>query len=358
MRNIVHIVGARPNFIKVGPVYQALSRYSNINQFLVHTGQHYDYNMSDVFFKQLGLPEPTYNLGIHGGSVVSQIGKGLIKIEEILRSRQVDLLCLYGDINATSIGAIAAANLGIKIAHIEAGLRSFDRSMPEEINRVVTDALSHYLFTPSEDANRNLLMEGKLEDQIFLVGNVMIDTLMKFLPKAREMYSLHNYPFTYGLVTIHRPSNVDDVDKLKDIMETLERLSRFCTFIFPIHPRTKSRLSKEEWAKYPGIKTVDPLSYFEFIALEEKAKLVITDSGGVQEESTFLRVPCFTLRSNTERPITVTMGSNRIVGTNTDNLENIVADFFGRRSTNFQVPDFWDGKSGERIAKIIQEILS
>jgi UDP-N-acetylglucosamine 2-epimerase (non-hydrolysing) len=357
MKKILHVVGARPNFMKLAPVYENLKVYSNIEQLIVHTGQHFEYNMSDVFFDQLGLPKPEVNLEVNKGSVLNQIGNGILKIEKILLDNTPDLVCIYGDINAAASASIAASKLGIKIAHIEAGLRSFDKSMPEETNRVLADSLSDYFFTPSKDGDQNLIKEGKNSKQIFLVGNVMIDSLIKFLPQSEKVKFKFNLPKTFALVTLHRPSNVDDKNVLLGILNYLEEIAKKCKIIFPIHPRTKAKINFELNSTFRNIIFVEPLSYLEFIFLEKNARFIITDSGGVQEESTFLGIPCFTLRDNTERPITVIKGTNIIVGSDINKLKIHIDKFFKGQIKKGHNPVFWDGKAGARIAKIISEIL-
>lgn len=357
MKKVLHVVGARPNFMKIAPVYEGLKKYANIKQIILHTGQHFDYNMSDVFFEELGLPKPDINLEVNGGSVLNQIGNGILKMEKVLLDLKPDLVCIYGDINATAFTSICASKMGIKIAHIEAGLRSFDKEMPEETNRIIADSLSDYLFTPSRDGNENLINEGKSENQIFLVGNVMIDTLKKFIPKAKNTTFRFSVPNNFALATLHRPSNVDDKNNLLNLLSCLKEIGKECKFIFPMHPRTKAKLDESEVSNYKNILFVEPLSYFEFITLEQKAKFIITDSGGVQEESTYLGVPCFTLRANTERPITITVGTNILVGLNIQSLKENLEAFVNGKIKKASIPEFWDGHAGERIAKIISEII-
>jgi UDP-N-acetylglucosamine 2-epimerase (non-hydrolysing) len=357
MKTIVHIVGARPNFMKLSPVYEALTQYSGINQIVIHTGQHYSPNMSDIFFKQLGIPAPLLNLEINGGSPLKQIGNGIIKLEpELLRIRP-DLCCIYGDINATAFTAIVTSKLGVKLAHIEAGLRSNDLNMPEETNRIIADALTDYFFTPSLDASENLIAEGKKNENIYFVGNVMIDTLIKFLPAIENTPLQFDIPQKYILVTLHRPSNVDDSNQLKSILEIIQEIAKKYTIVFPMHPRTKSMLSKLEGIDSSNFLITDPLDYFRFIKLQKGALLIITDSGGVQEESTYLGVPCFTLRDNTERPITVTQGTNLLIGTDVAMLRSKFGDFEKGVLKKGILPELWDGKSGERIAKILSRLI-
>ena len=357
MKRILHVVGARPNFMKLAPVYENLKIYSDIEQIIVHTGQHYEYNMSDVFFEQLGLPKPDYNLEVNRGSVLNQIGNGILRIEKIFLDNAPDLVCIYGDINATASASISASKLGIKIAHIEAGLRSYDKSMPEETNRIIADSLSDYFFTPSKDGNENLIKEGKNSEQIFFVGNVMIDSLIKYISRLENVKFKFKVPTIFALTTIHRPSNVDDKDNLIGIITFLEEIGKKCKIIFPIHPRTKAKIDFEFHSTFKNIIFVEPLSYFEFIFLEKNAKYIITDSGGVQEESTFLGTPCFTLRDNTERPITVTIGTNILAGSDINKLKIQIDNFFMGQIKKGKIPELWDGRAGARIAKIISELL-
>lgn len=355
MKEIVHIVGARPNFMKLAPVYSSLNNYIDIHQTIIHTGQHYSFNMSDVFFNQLELPKPDINLEINGGTVLSQIGNGILRLESVLNEIKPNLVCLYGDINATAFGSITASKLGIKIAHIEAGLRSFDLSMPEETNRIITDSLSNYFFTPSIDANEHLINEGKSSENIYLVGNVMIDTLIKFLPNSLDTEIPFQLPESYILVTLHRPSNVDKIDNLKKIMYFLGNLSKRTHVIFPMHPRTRLLLSQIEFSIPENFLLTEPLDYFQFIKTQKNASLILTDSGGVQEESTFLGVPCFTIRDNTERPITITEGTNTLIGSDIHNLTKYLNEFYNGDVKKGNIPELWDGKAGSRIASIINE---
>ncbi|MBI1837995.1 MAG: UDP-N-acetylglucosamine 2-epimerase (non-hydrolyzing) [Flavobacteriia bacterium] len=357
MKKIVHIVGARPNFMKLAPVYNALSKFSNIEQVIIHTGQHYSENMSDIFFKQLELPKPHYNLEINKGSVLNQIGNGILKLESIFSEIEIDLLCVYGDVNSTAYASLTASKLGIKIAHIEAGLRSNDLSMPEEINRIITDSLSTYFFTPSIDANENLIKEGKSEKKIHFVGNVMIDTLVKFLPKIKNITPNFELPNEYILVTLHRPSNVDNIENLMKIMIELIELSNTIKIIFPIHPRTNNILNKLN-LDLGNFILLEPLDYFNFIKIQMNAKCIITDSGGVQEESTFLKVPCFTLRENTERPITIKEGTNILAGSDiTILVSKLLSLKLDEIKNKAKIPNLWDGNTGVRIAEILYKII-
>lgn len=353
--NVVHVVGARPNFMKLAPVYSALTEYKNINQSIIHTGQHYDYNMSDIFFEQFKIPKPDVNLNISGSTVLQQIGNGIISLEKALPVFNAQLVIIYGDINATAYTSIVCSKLGVRLAHVEAGLRSFDRTMPEETNRILADALSDYYFTPSIDADVNLLNEGAKKEKIFLVGNVMIDTLVKFLPKSYESIYPFQVPDKFGLVTLHRPSNVDDKNNLNDILNCLEELNDDCKLIFPVHPRTKN-LIPSQFYKNSKIIFTEPLSYLQFLNLQKKSKFIITDSGGIQEESTFLGIPCFTYRNNTERPVTINTGTNILAGT-IKTLKTELNKFFKGEVKSSSVPELWDGLASIRIAKIINNLL-
>jgi UDP-N-acetylglucosamine 2-epimerase (non-hydrolysing) len=357
-KRIVHVVGARPNFMKLAPVYESVSKYNDIEQILIHTGQHYDHNMSDVFFKEFQLPVPNENLNIHGGTNLEQIGNGIIAMEKILLKYNPDLLCVYGDINATVYSSIVASKLGIKIAHIEAGLRSSDRTMPEETNRIITDVLTDYYFTPSIDADEHLINEGIDKEKIYFVGNVMIDTLIKFLPKAKKSIFQFEIPKKYCLVTLHRPSNVDNEKQLKEILVYLQSLGEEYKIIFPLHPRTRQKLALNFLNSLTNILFIEPVGYLQFLKLQQEASFIITDSGGIQEESTFLGVPCFTLRENTERPITITEGTNTLVGAEISALDFHLTEFKKGNIKKGRIPVFWDGKASIRIAKIINTIVS
>jgi UDP-N-acetylglucosamine 2-epimerase (non-hydrolysing) len=357
-KSILHIVGARPNFMKLAPVYKSLDDLKVFDQKIIHTGQHYDHNMSDIFFNEFQLPAPNFNLNINGGSNLEQLAKGILAIEKIILGYKPDLMLVYGDINATLFSAIVASKLGVKIGHIEAGLRSFDKSMPEETNRILTDVLSDYYFTPSEDANDNLLKEGVDLSKIYFVGNVMIDTLIKFSPIALEAKIDFELPEEYCLVTLHRPSNVDNIDDLKNILDFFQELGKTYKVIFPLHPRTRKIIKKEYLNELSNIIIIEPLGYLQFIKLQKNAKFVITDSGGIQEETTYLGVPCFTLRENTERPITINVGTNTLVGSNLISLARHIEDFKLGIVKKGQIPDLWDGKTSNRISEIIFKILS
>lgn len=357
--HILHVVGARPNFMKAAPVLRALSSHSGVRQTLVHTGQHYDAAMSDVFFQQLEMPQPDRNLGVGSGTHAQQTAAVMVALEPLLLELKPDLVLVYGDVNSTVAAALVCSKLAIRVGHVEAGLRSRDRSMPEEVNRLLTDQLSDLLFTPSPDGDENLLREGIDSSRIHRVGNVMIDTLVRLLPRTPQHLPA-DLPSPYALVTLHRPSNVDDLPWLSDLLATLADLSAQLTVIFPVHPRTSQRL-EALGSKQPScarLRLVEPLPYLEFLALQRHAALVITDSGGIQEETTFLNVPCLTVRENTERPITITMGTNQLVGRNLNKLRSAAKEILQRsvetnaKLNTARVP-LWDGHAAERIAQII-----
>jgi UDP-N-acetylglucosamine 2-epimerase (non-hydrolysing) len=354
---ILHVVGARPNFMKVAPVMAALSMNSGCKQVLVHTGQHYDSSMSDVFFKQLAIPKPNHNLGVGSGTHAFQTAEIMKRFESVVFDEKPDIVLVYGDVNSTAAAAMVCAKLRIMIGHVEAGLRSFDRMMPEEINRIVTDRIADILFTPSVDGNENLLHEGVDSKQIHLVGNVMIDTLIRLLPIAEstplpEQIGMNGRQLV--VVTLHRPSNVDDEKNLMEIMCALSDISEQANVVFPVHPRTQQVINSLSALRLsPHLHLIDPVGYLEFLNLQRKAAVIITDSGGIQEESTFLRIPCLTLRENTERPVTVNCGSNILVGRDMARLKreaDMALAGCGKRGSN---PHLWDGKAGERIAEIV-----
>ncbi len=343
--------------MKVAPVYQAISHHTKIQQILVHTGQHYDLNMSDIFFRQLGLPEPDINLEVGSGSHAVQTAQIMVRFEETVIKEKPDMVLVYGDVNSTVASALVCAKLGVCVGHVEAGLRSFDRTMPEEINRVVTDQIADLLFTPSVDGDENLLGEGVARDKIHFVGNVMIDTLIRLLPRARDkridVEGIANG--RYALVTLHRPSNVDKTAMLAAIMETLEEISRDIPVIFPIHPRTRKLLSEINLKlNNYRLKIIDPVGYLQFLSLQKDATVVITDSGGIQEETTYLGIPCLTVRENTERPVTVEKGTNILVGHDMDFLKEELKRVLEGNGKKGTIPALWDGKAGDRIADVIE----
>jgi len=358
---VLGIAGARPNFMKIEPIMRVMEQSpEHFSTVLVHTGQHYDDRMSEVFFKDLGLRPPDLNLGVGSGSHAEQTGAVMIRLEKVLMEQKPDILVVVGDVNSTLAATITAAKLNIPVAHVEAGLRSFDWTMPEEINRLATDVLSSYLFTPSEDASVNLRNEGIPESRIHLVGNVMIDTLRRC-----EEIAGHSSIFdelgvergNYVLVTLHRPSNVDDPHVLSGILSALNAVQERLPVVFPIHPRTEFKMrefgSQCVLADTGNMKLVPPLGYLDFLALEGQAKMVMTDSGGIQEETTVLGIPCLTLRENTERPVTVTHGTNQIVGCSADRILAAAHAILDGERRNGQVPDLWDGHAAERIVSVL-----
>jgi UDP-N-acetylglucosamine 2-epimerase (non-hydrolysing) len=356
IKKLIHVVGARPNFMKVAPVMDALKQCAIGQQILLHTGQHYDANMSDIFFHQLGLPQPDINLEVGSGSHAWQTAQIMVELEKFIAEQEPDMVLVYGDVNSTVAASLVCAKLCIPLAHVEAGLRSFDRTMPEEINRIVTDQLADMLFTPSGDGDENLLREGIPANKIFLVGNVMIDTLVRLLPQAKQHWSLQAEKMgisekSFGLVTLHRPSNVDDPQALLQIMAALDEISQQLRLLFPIHPRTVKKLSDLGWQpKSEAFSLVPPLGYLGFVAIMSHASLVITDSGGIQEETTYLGIPCLTVRENTERPITTTVGTNKLVGQDMDRLRQEVELLRQGKGYKGHVPPLWDGQAGTRIA--------
>jgi UDP-N-acetylglucosamine 2-epimerase (non-hydrolysing) len=354
---ILSVVGARPNFMKLAPLARALSLRPTVRHRIVHTGQHYDVGMSDSFFADLGIPEPDVNLEVGSGTHAQQTAQVMARFEPVLASERPDIVLVYGDVNSTVAAALVTAKLGVKVGHVEAGLRSMDWSMPEEVNRILTDRMSDYLFTPSRDAGGNLRTEGIPEDRIHFVGNIMIDSLVSALPKARDLKVLMRQGLeerTYVVVTLHRPSNVDDRDTLGELVGALEVLGRDWPVLFPVHPRTRSRMT--EFGHLPGsssgVRLSDPLGYLEMLSLVDKAALVITDSGGLQEETSFLGVPCLTARPNTERPVTIEYGTNRLVPSERDAVVEAARERFGRLARGAGI-ELWDGDTAVRIADIL-----
>src|SRR5208337_1507589 len=362
--HVLHIVGARPNFMKVAPVLNALKDHANVTQTLVHTGQHYDVNMSEVFFQQLKIPAPDVILAVGSGTHAKQTAEIMIRLEPVVADRQPDIVLVYGDVNSTVATALVCAKLGVQLGHVEAGLRSFDRTMPEEINRLVTDQLADLLFTPSEDGDENLRREGIPAEKIFRVGNVMIDSLVRMLPLARKTLpqttvrttvpttKTDGLPERYALVTLHRPANVDDSAALKGILESLLEVNRDLAVVFPAHPRTRKRIA-DFGLNLGQLRLLDPLPYVDFLGLQSRATVVITDSGGIQEETTYLGVPCLTVRENTERPITVSMGTNVLVGRDPEKLRTELSRVLAGKAKKGTVPPLWDGHAGERIAVLL-----
>ena len=361
---ILNIVGARPNLVKIAPLLAAMRSHKDIAPVLVHTGQHYDKKLSEVFFDQMRIPEPDFNLDVGSGSQAAQTAEILKRIEPVLLEQKPDLVLVVGDVNSTVAASLAAAKLGIPIAHVEAGLRSFDRTMPEEINRVVTDALADYLFVTEVDAIENLRREGRPSDRIYFVGNVMIDALQQFLPLAQNSSIVEDLGLIqngkvmrFAVLTLHRPSNVDSPETLSKLLSAIEAVASQITVIFPVHPRTQSKLDQLTKNSQSQLRAIAPLGYLEFLCLLSRAKLVLTDSGGIQEESTVLGVPCLTLRENTERPVTVTKGTNRIIGQDPEKILAATKDILAGHEKKRQKPDLWDGHAAERIVEILKREL-
>ena len=351
--HITHVVGARPNFMKVAPVFRALREYSTVRQTVVHTGQHYDFNMSDVFFQELGIGAPDVNLQVGSGSHAQQTANIMRRFEPIVLEDKPDLVLVYGDVNSTVAAALVCSKLMVDIGHVEAGLRSFDRTMPEEINRLVTDQLCNLLFTPSEDADQNLIQAGVLREKIHFVGNVMIDTLVRMLPSV-EARIPGDLPERFALLTLHRPSNVDDLRWLADMLCALAEFSTELPILFPVHPRTRDRIAKLGLnGALAHLGLLEPLPYLDFLALQTRATVVITDSGGIQEETTYLGKQCLTVRENTERPITVEMGTNTLIGRDVNRLRAELHRIIAGERKTAHVPPFWDGHASERIASIV-----
>lgn len=363
MYKITIIAGARPNFMKIAPIIHAIqnakSEGFNIDYRLVHTGQHYDKNMSGSFFEQLEIPEPHVNLECSGGSQAEQTANIMISFEKELIANPADLVLVVGDVTSTMACALVAQKLHTKVAHVEGGIRSDDWTMPEEINRLVTDSITNYFFTTSETANVNLKKSGVAENQIFFVGNTMIDTLLKQQPnfkKPQVWNDLNLSEGNYIVMTLHRPANVDEESQLKDMIDEIIAHTQDLPLVFPVHPRTAKILERLH-INHPRLHTVEPLSYLEFNYLVERAKAVITDSGGITEEASILRVPCLTLRDNTERPETITLGTNELVGTNPENLKAYLDKLFsGNWKKGNDIP-LWDGQTATRIIKVLNEML-
>jgi UDP-N-acetylglucosamine 2-epimerase (non-hydrolysing) len=355
---IFSIVGARPNFMKIAPVWRALERHGGYELRLVHTGQHYDDNMSKVFFDDLRLPRPDVYLGVGSGSHGEQTGKVMIEFEKVLAADGGDLVVVVGDVNSTMASTLVAVKMGIPVAHVEAGLRSFDRTMPEEINRMVTDILSEILLTHSPEAERNLRNEGIDPRKIHLVGNVMIDSLHFYMPeaeKSRIMDELGLKPKTYGLVTLHRPSNVDDPAILSEILAALSTVGAECPLVFPVHPRTRKVIESKGLHVSDGrVRLLDPVGYLDFLKLMRYSSIVLTDSGGIQEETTALEIPCVTIRENTERPITIELGTNVLAGMSRERIEKETLRLIRDGVKGSRIPDLWDGRAAERIVGVIE----
>ncbi len=361
---LVNVVGARPNLMKIAPLMDAFSRRSGVEALLVHTGQHYDANMSQLFFHELGIPEPDLNLEVGSASHAVQTAEIMRAFEPIVQEHRPDAVLVVGDVNSTIACGLVAVKLGVRLVHVEAGLRSFDRTMPEEINRVLTDAISDLLFCTEESGVVNLRREGIPEQRIHLVGNVMIDTLLRHRAKADEsriLSALDLSPRSFAVVTLHRPANVDDPAVLARLVDALEEIHRDLAIVFPVHPRTRHKLAAfgqgERLAALARLRLVEPIGYLDFLKLLAEARVVLTDSGGIQEETTILGVPCLTLRDNTERPVTVECGTNRLVGRDPGRIVAAWREIRGSAATSAGVPPLWDGRAAERIADVLLRSL-
>ena len=358
MKKIISTVGARPNFMKVAPIHRAFQNYKDkITHLVCHTGQHYDEKMSKIFFEDLGLPQPDFYLGVGSGSHAEQTAKIMIEFEKILLTEIPDLIIVVGDVNSTIACSLVATKLNIKVAHIEAGLRSYDRSMPEEINRILTDSISDFLFVSEESGLKNLKKEGVEDNKVFYVGNVMIDSLIYNIPVAESSCIMRKFnlePSKYILVTLHRPSNVDSEKFTQELLQLFNNLSKKRKIIFPVHPRTKKNFQKFGFkTEDDKIILTDPIGYTDFLSLTKNAELIITDSGGIQEESTYLGVQCITVRENTERPVTVDVGTNHLVGTDLKEIEDVALKILNGEKKRGKIPDLWDGKTAGRIVQIL-----
>ena len=361
LKKILSIAGARPNFMKIAPLHRAFQAFPGITSKIVHTGQHYDEKMSDIFFNQLEIPRPDYNLGIGGGSHTQQSARIMLEFEKVAEAEKPDLVVVVGDVNSTIACTLVAAKMNIPVAHVEAGLRSGDRSMPEEINRILTDSIADYLFVTEMAGMVNLAKEGIPDERVFFVGNVMIDSLVFYQKKASETRATESFGFCskgFVLMTMHRPSNVDTTEGLEAILNIIEQATTRLPVLFPIHPRTRNNLEKSGLAKraahIPLLTLAEPQGYLEFLNLMTNAALTITDSGGIQEETTYLQVPCLTFRSTTERPVTVELGTNQLlVDLNPETVHEKGLEILEGKAKKGVIPPLWDGHAAERIAAII-----
>ena len=362
---VIHVVGARPNFMKIAPIMAEMARFRDLfQQVLVHTGQHYNGEMSQVFFDDLDIPRPDVYLGVGSGSHAVQTAKVMLSFEQVVLDLQPDLAMVVGDVNSTLACALVATKLHIPVAHVEAGLRSFDRTMPEEINRILTDQIADLLFTTERSANENLFREAVPEEKVHFVGNVMIDTLLRHKDRALTLDvvgSMGLKPQEYALLTLHRPSNVDVPEVFSGILDALHEIQTKLPILFPAHPRTRKQIRESGFeaqvAAMAGLQMTEPLGYLEFLNLMANSRLVMTDSGGIQEETTILGIPCLTLRENTERPVTVTQGTNTVVGCDPQRIVEEAWAILAGRVRMEQVPEFWDGRASERIATKLAEVV-
>lgn len=362
---IINVASARPNFMKVAPLLEESQKHNNIEAQLLHTGQHYDYEMSKIFFDELGIPEPDHHLGVGSGTHAQQTAKVMVEFEKVLQEEKPDWVIVVGDVNPTMACTIVANKMGVKVAHVEAGLRSHDRSMPEEINRILTDSIADLLLTPSIDGNMNLIKEGIPQQKIRFVGNIMIDTLFSMRKRSGESKILEDLGVSeneYMLVTLHRPSNVDQEETLSNFVKLLEQVTTQIPIVWPVHPRSRNRAEEFGlWGQLESIKKLhllEPVGYLDNVKLMNNARLVLTDSGGIQEETTALGIPCLTARQNTERPITISEGTNTLVGTNPNKILNHIKKYLQNgvvRNKQLPKPLYWDGNSANRILKSILE---
>jgi UDP-N-acetylglucosamine 2-epimerase (non-hydrolysing) len=365
MKKVISVVGARPNFMKVAPIHRAFENYKNIEHFIVHTGQHYDKNMSDAFFQDLEMPHPKHFMNIRSGSHAEQTAKVMVEFEKVILEEKPDLVIVVGDVNSTVACSLTAVKLHIPVVHVESGLRSGDRKMPEEINRIVTDSICDYAFVTEKSGKENLIKENYPEDRIFFVGNTMIDSQYFALPKLNESSIIEDLKLnrkTYVLSTVHRPSNVDNKEQLSDLLDVFEKISQKRTVVIPMHPRTKNNLEKfdlqDKLDQLNNIVVTGPMGYLDFLNLMKNCDFVLTDSGGIQEETTALGVDCITIRTTTERPSTIEEGTNVLVYPNKEKIEEAVDKYLSGERKEGSVPYLWDGKAAERITEKISKILS
>jgi len=361
-KRILNVVGARPNFMKIAPIQRVMRNSEKLKPLLIHTGQHYDAAMSKIFFDDLGMPAPDIYLGVGSGSHAAQTAQIMIELEQVMLAQRPDLVVVVGDVNSTLAASIVAAKLWIPVAHVEAGLRSFDRTMPEEINRILTDTIAELLFVTEPSGVQNLIHEGIAADKIHFVGNVMIDSLSEHLKKAQQSPILEQLNISergYSLITLHRPGNVDQAESLTKIFTAIETIQEKIKIIFPVHPRTRRMINdfgfEGRITRLSNLILLEPIGYLDFIKLMSHALFVLTDSGGIQEETTFLGIPCLTLRENTERPVTVAVGTNKLVGMNPEKIIQESLEIMAHRGKQGQVPERWDGHAAERMVRIIEE---
>lgn len=361
---ILCVVGTRPNIMKVAPILKEIKKHKRFKPILLHTGQHYDFRMSDIFFRDLQIPKPDIYLGVGSGNHAEQTARIMLAVEKKLLSEKPDLVVVVGDVNSTLACALAASKIGIKIAHIEAGLRSFDNTMPEEINRRLTDSISDYLFISEKSGLHNLMKEGIDRRKMFFVGNVMIDTLlsnMGAIDKSNILDRLKSEERTYAVLTLHRPSNVDSKGSLHEIYTLLTKITEYTKIIYPIHPRASKMIKSHGFLKrfkhIDGLEIIKPLGYIDFIKLVKESKFVLTDSGGIQEEATVMKIPCLTMRKNTERPVTIEKGTNYIVGRDKGKIIRYIKSILKNRYKKSVIPKKWDGNTSERIIHVIEKYL-